>query len=292
MPWAWLGLWRYWLRLLCLAVVLAGPIYVSLFVDLFWVRALMGLIAAASLASFFKRERCLLRLTWACRRFMAVSRHRITVYYNPVATTEPEAVLFLLLCRREREALARRFGSRLRGRLRVYLFPDHAPVCQISAGYGGFALIEQNAAVIGAYEHDQELIRHELTHLFAARWSRQAPALLSEGLAVWLQNRWGDQPIDVLARCLDRRHRPLSDLLSRQYFFDPPHRWECYLLAGSFTGYLIQRFGWDKYRRFYRRATARNFVRQFRAVFGREFADEEQAWREELRDSWFLPPQG
>src|SRR5919204_2720190 len=105
MPWAWLGLW-FWGRL---AVVLAGPVYIALYVDVFWVRGLMGLLAAASLASFSAQERYLLRLAWACRRFRAVSRHRITVCYDPAATAELEAVIFLLLCRREREALARRF---------------------------------------------------------------------------------------------------------------------------------------------------------------------------------------
>jgi hypothetical protein len=284
MPWAWLGLWRYWLRFALMPVVLLFcPVFIFLTVKLPWLCVALGLLSLWSGVIFYTRERWLLRFARACRRFAAVSRCGITVYYDPQATTGLDAALLLILCRREKDLLARRFGFPLRGRLRVYAFSDPAPIGRIfRPGYWGTALFEANAIVITTHEHDQELIRHELTHLFACRWSRLAPPLVSEGLAVWLQRTRGGYPVDAQARHLGHRQRPLTRLLKWQDFFNLEFRHESYTLAGSFTGHLIRRFGWDAFRRFYRRVTDRNFRSRFRVVFGRDYDEVEREWRDEL----------
>jgi len=54
------------------------------------------------------------------------------------------------------------------------------------------------------------------------------------------------------------------------------------MLAGSFTGYLIARFGWDAYRSFACQVTRRTYVRLFETVFGVPLLEVEQNWRQDL----------
>jgi hypothetical protein len=147
----------------------------------------------------------------------------------------------------------------------------------------GFAIVQCSAIVISNADNVKEAVRHELAHLFAARWSGTAPPLFGEGLAVWLQGTWYRWHIDDAARQVLRHWRPrLSSLRNRRLFFSGRHCHECYVLAGSFTGFLIRRYGWDAYRRFYRKSDALNFNRYFRKVFGVSFDKAEWQWRTEL----------
>ena len=70
------------------------------------------------------------------------------------------------------------------------------------------------------------------------------------------------------------RHRP-APLLDRQYFFAPERVHDCYAMAGEFTGFLIRRFGWVRYRLFYRRADRWKLRSSFRRNFGLSL---EAAW--------------
>jgi hypothetical protein len=54
-------------------------------------------------------------------------------------------------------------------------------------------------------------------------------------------------------------------------------------LARSFTGFLVRRYGWERYRKFYRRSHALNFKGYFQKVFGVSFEKAEWQWRSELQ---------
>ena len=117
----------------------------------------------------------------------------------------------------------------------------------------------------------EELARHELGHLFAGRWSRWAPPLLSEGLATWLQKSIAGVPIDTHARshCRCSGHWLLLPLLKQGRFYSDKERIVNYILAGSFTGFLIRRFGWEKYQHFYRHTSKWAwFEKRFEKFFG------------------------
>ena len=135
-----------------------------------------------------------------------------------------------------------------------------------------------NAVVLATDCPLREGLRHELTHLFAFRWSTYAPPLVQEGLAVWLQGTMPDQTVtaedidSVLALDMD----PLP-MLDAKYFFGPDQIYVSYTLAGGFTGFLIRRFGWDRYGRFYSKADRWKFRTLFQRHFGMTF---EAAWRQ------------
>jgi hypothetical protein len=177
------------------------------------------------------------------------------------------------------------FGWRHDGRVRIFLFFDEHQVAKIfGPNYAGTILFLANAIVVTWGGDVHELVKHELAHLFASHWNSAAPPLLSEGLAVWMQETKSGRPIDWCARQLFGKHaHNLSQLLNQRFFFSQPQIHACYLLAGSFTGFLIQRFGWNTYKRFYRRQLHHlAFRMRFRKCFGVGLEEAELQWRKEL----------
>jgi len=126
-------------------------------------------------------------------------------------------------------------------------------------------------------------MRHELAHLFAFRRSASTPPLLSEGLAVWLQETDFGQPIHFAALpLLLLGTLPLPKLLRAKFFFDETHRQSCYILAGSFTGFLIHRYGWDRSRELYRSCNGYRFTAKFQRCFGISLKTAARLWRNEV----------
>jgi tetratricopeptide (TPR) repeat protein len=62
----------------------------------------------------------------------------------------------------------------------------------------------------------------------------------------------------------------------RIFYQDRPNH---YALAGSFTGFLIQQFGLEAYRRWFRKAAHRNFETVFKKAFGLTLTSAERQWR-------------
>src|SRR5262249_44087243 len=157
-------------------------------------------------------------------------------------------------------------------RIAIYLFStDHDVACLLGRDVQGFAVYEARAIMLsaGCRTWMQEAVRHELAHLFTSRWSWQAPPLLSEGMSVWLQQTSGGWPVDVGARAWveDGRLR-LAVMLNPRRFHKEPSRRGCYLMSGSFVGYLIRRDGWAKVRKLYRWSDGVFFSAKFRHCFG------------------------
>ena len=174
--------------------------------------------------------------------------------------------------------LSQRFGIRLPRRLTVVLMSSHRDITgDFGRPMAGTALMAANAVVLAADSPLRKGLRHELAHLFAFRWNTSAPHLVQEGLAVWLQGTTPDQTdtAEVIDSDLAFDTDPLS-MLDAKYFFAPDQIHASYVLAGGFTGFLIRRFGWDQYRRFYSKAQRWTFRSVFHRHFGMSF---ETAWQ-------------
>ena len=188
--------------------------------------------------------------------------------------------LLILRWKDELKTLEKRFGFRL-PRVQIFLFPF---VCDINNVFGqecgGLALPSFNSIVVGEHATLHEIVRHEFVHLFAARWNASPSLLLQEGLAVHLQKSCNGYPIDALVRRFGGRSEwTLRALQDRDFFFERTYRHACYMIAGSFTGYLIDEFGWDAYRALYRRSGSRLFERSFEQTLGVSFQEAESRWQ-------------
>jgi hypothetical protein len=228
-----------------------------------------------------------LRWLWRlCRRvrgFATAENSRIVLHYEPELSRREIISAVLQSCEEELDSLTRLFGSPLRSRVTVYLFSHWRDISVIRGpGIGGLAIPLANAVVIANDNRVPELMRHELAHLFAFRWSLHPPPLLREGIAVWLQGTVFGQPIDTAVLSLLRAGGPrLSSLLQSKFFFSEANRHMCYVLAGSFTGFLIRRYGWDRYRKLYRNCAGTRFRAKFQKYIGVSLEEAEWHWRNE-----------
>lgn len=253
----------------------AGPRTAVTFVALATLRVLI----------VFTRLQPVVKLASCACTYRTVRSPSVTLHHTPALRDPVHVRALLWTVETELHALARRFGRVIRTPVTVYLTDQARHVAwMVGRDSGGFALCEANSIVLAADTPWEEFIRHELAHLYAGRWSRQAPPLLEEGLAVWLQGTQFGRPIDDAAReVLSRRDIGLNRLRDREWFFDPANANDCYTLAGSFTGFLIRRFGWAAYERLYRLCDGRKLEPKFQTCFGQSPQDADWEWRLELR---------
>ncbi len=129
---------------------------------------------------------------------------------------------------------------------------------------------------------------HELTHIVASQ-TGNPPALLSEGLAVYMQagHKWNDEDVDVTAGELlrDGKLAPLTELIKRSEIGSRPDDGKvAYPQSGSFVKFLIDRYGRGQFLKLYGNlnTSAEDNVWHFRNVLGVELESAEQEWREAL----------
>lgn len=183
------------------------------------------------------------------------------------------------------DLLAHIFKDTILSPLIVILVPSRSEVAAVfGRPMGGLALNDADTVILTADCPVREVLRHELVHLFAARWNRWAPPLLAEGLAVFLQGtQHGRRVHDEAGDLIPFHEADIHRLLDPSGFFAEEHRHACYTLAGGFTGFLIRRFGWDGYRDLYRNANHRTFRYRFQKQFGLALEDAWRHWHDEAR---------
>lgn len=121
-------------------------------------------------------------------------------------------------------------------------------------GHGGFA---GDALILsyldrfyggGAWE---QVLRHEGVHVLDRRFVQVRPALLGEGLAVYVAGgHFREEPLAERAAALLvlERYIPLTELAEDFY---PSQHEIGYLEAAAFVSFLVDRFGWDAFKAFY-----------------------------------------
>jgi hypothetical protein len=263
---------------------------------------MLTLFPLALLVPPFFRNRWLRAMVCQVRRFRTASSKRVVLRYAPELHGKIDTAEVLNLADKTLVEMEARFGRvslfwqwiassvLLRKRLFVYLFSTRKAVQDIvGENYGGCALAAYHAVVLSfEYPRLDELMKHEVSHLFSNRWNARPGPLLQEGLSTWLQGTERGYTIDSIAfRLLGHEKYRLCRMLGRKFFFAKENCWGCYMLAGSFTGFLLRRFGWETYKQFYYRAQGkRRFDTKFVKHFGLTLEEAEEQWRAELRQRY------
>lgn len=122
--------------------------------------------------------------------------------------------------------------------------------CGVAIGpINGFAAAPNT--VVAVYSDEVQCIgMHEDTHLIADLVKVQWQSFIMEGLAMYMDETWWDEPNEQwVARFLaDGRYVPLASLMPEDRFHDTPCE-VSYPIAGAFTRYLIEQMGMDGYLR-------------------------------------------
>lgn len=173
-------------------------------------------------------------------------------------------------------------------RIHYYKFVDAEDFYANAPCSRGSACYQPSNHKIFTYEQVQT---HEMLHAYTMTLGK-APALFSEGIAEALScSFWTD------LRPLIPGDFPIESLLENKDFRDSDLGAYPYQVAGSFTLFLLERFGVDAWRSFYSRlsldTSAATIAEQAEQVFGEPFADTITAWRETLsqpywRGDWCL----
>ena len=106
---------------------------------------------------------------------------------------------------------------------------------------------------------------------------RAGPALIQEGLAVWLQSTTPNQTMtaEIMDWVSSFGIEPLK-MLDPRYFFATDRMHVSYILAGAFTGFLISPLRLGPLSTLLHQGLPIEFRREFQSHFGVSF---EEAWR-------------
>ena len=275
-------------------LILFRPTLVQLLVTstliFLWLRVFTALgvfnyFAASILALLLTyRSRWLWPLIKRTYDFIPFGSSQVQLFYDPILGGSWRPSVAVEDCERNLQDLSAKFSIHWRRRLLVYYFADAKDISRIfGQHYGATALTKFNALVIANGDHVQETIRHELTHLLAAKWNTNPPPLLTEGIATWLAGARRGQSIDSTAQAILLDAPPkLEYLLRQQFFYSERNRSRCYTLAASFTGFLIRTYGWERYKKLYRHSYGIGFRLSFKQLIGVRFDTVEAQWREEI----------
>lgn len=222
------------------------------------------------------------------RRFRTLDAEHVRLHYAPDLQERIDWQAQLRIWEEALADLQGWFGRPLKRKVVVFLFARHDVINRLfKFSFGGCALVRADAVIIAAdfmqeMVNPKELVRHELVHLFAAYCGKEKPCFKDEGLTTWLQGTMDDKPVDfhALAIILGQGCPPALNLLNDRLFMR--ERSDSYVLAGSFTGYLLRRFDKTTYFRYLRLARSKRFTATFLEVFGISVVSAEVEWREQL----------
>ncbi|UCD52115.1 MAG: hypothetical protein JSW27_05645 [Phycisphaerales bacterium] len=174
-------------------------------------------------------------------------------------------------------------------RIRFILFQDKASKLK-ATGHQGAGWAYGNT-IVEVYNEDEHVDPyHETAHIVMGQFG-DPPAMFNEGFAVHMQegHRWNGQPVDETATGLLKEDRlvPLATLLMRTEIGARDDDGEvAYPQSGSFVGFLIKRYGQDRFLKVYG-ALKRSGdpqvhqanLRAIEEVYGQTLAQLEREWK-------------
>jgi hypothetical protein len=201
--------------------------------------------------------------SWIAGRIDAIAAERARVYQDLVARINPKF---------DRE-------------IALYLFPDADSKLAYTIHRGlGWASGRILAEIFN--ERDRIDPYHEVCHIIAGSVG-SPPAMLDEGLAAWSQegHRWDGIAVDSWAKAFAARGAlwPVEKLYGFPEIGSEATRGPiAYPQSASLVGYLIDRFGWEKFLGAYRVLQRKSDDAAFTAAFGIDLATLEKDWRQSL----------
>jgi hypothetical protein len=163
-------------------------------------------------------------------------------------------------------------------KIQYYFYPTEVDKEKMMGDDGFAQSIWHDNSVHAVYgEEDKILGEHEDTHLLTLSWNDSPVGFFQEGLAeymrgcIWNKNDAVPQVKEAVKKNIFLR---FENLFSHQFWTEIKGE-DCvyyYPLAGYFTKYLFEKFGLEKYRRFYssikREKTAEENLKIFEEEYG------------------------
>jgi hypothetical protein len=183
------------------------------------------------------------------------------------------------------QELAARINPKFDSEIALYLFPDADSKLAYTMHRGmGWATGRILVEIFNQRERIDPY--HEVTHIIAGSIGNP-PAMLNEGLAAWSQegHRWDGIAVDSWAKAFAARGVlwPIEKLFGFSEIGTAASRAGiAYPQSASIVGYLVNRFGWEKFLAAYRELKRQSDDAAFTAAFGIGLADVEKDWLKKL----------
>jgi len=235
------------------------------------IRTGLPLFAAIILAMLAARCAPMLREPFTCEGVQVISQE----------LTVAQAETYCRYAVRERQKVAEYWGPTWTALIRIHVSSEYRISRALVPAYqGNRGFLEMPARRVG---DGTSALLHEIVHIYAPHGNR----FLAEGLAVYLHAKLAgnpafpnhgedlrrlaarDLPGAETVRALNavRTPRPLGTVLDEK---------TAYVLAGSFVGFLIERYGLLQFRSLYE-------TESYETAYGKSFASLEGEWRSSLR---------
>jgi hypothetical protein len=191
-----------------------------------------------------------------------------------------EAEAYCSYAVKERQKVEEYWGATWAGPIRIHVDRSYRiSKALIPAHRGDRGFMEMPHR--GVQNNDGALL-HEVVHIYAPNGNR----FLAEGLAVYLHQKLaGNRAFPNFGRPLDAQARErLRDIesLDKLNSVRTPTRLgaevgeqSAYILAGSFVGFLIEKYGLPQFRKLYESGA-------YEAAYGKSLAELEKEWRSTL----------
>lgn len=185
-------------------------------------------------------------------------RHERRFAFYFVANDRYASLMLPDIARRRAAVVARLeklLKTRLDHEIAFYFFPD-APTKFAYTLHRGDGWAVNGRAILEILNDRKQLDpNHELVHIVAAQLG-DPPALLNEGLATYLQeqHKWEGYGVNCWCQSFSQHHMLLdiAQLLRRDEIgSDESHPAVAYPEAASFVGFLVERYGWPRFRTAY-----------------------------------------
>jgi hypothetical protein len=201
----------------------------------------------------------------------------LMLHYRPADLSAAQLETCLQANLRSFRELEKLLDMKYAGTIHIFLYRDTADLKQ-QTGSGAAAF---STGTVSVHQPIDFVSVHELCHIFALQFPRVAGGIsdifVVEGLATALAESDQNVPIHSWAAVYARARR-LPDLWEFRWKWPEktPPRVHPYHVAGSFVGFLVERYGIAKVKDWYVNAT------EAQSVFGRSFPELEREWREWL----------
>lgn len=245
------------------------PLWGSIYPSKAWLLSALGVVA---LSVFVAQCATVLLGTFTCAGVQVLSDE----------LTHAEAEAYCRYAVRERQKVEGFWGATWSAPIRMHVSSAyHISRALVPGHFGNRGVIEM--PLRRARENTGALL-HEIVHIYAPHHNR----FLAEGLAVYLQTILAGNPafpnfgadlrrlavrglsgvksLEALNRV--RTPRPLGTVMEEK---------TAYILAGSFVGFLLERYGLARFRRLYE-------TEDYETVYGKSLATLETEWRVSLAD--------
>jgi len=262
-----------------------------------WVMALLLPVGTAQ-AQYFGQN----KVQYREYGWKSLTSDHFEVYFYP--GQDSLAMRTLDLAEKTQEVFSKRLGHSLSKRIPIILYGSHNDFSQtnvtpelIEGSTGGFTEVLRDRVVIpftGSYEDFRHVLVHELVHAFqfdilyngtgmsllSGQGFFQMPLWFAEGMAEYLSLGGMESNADMFLR-----DGTLNGVLPPLEYAG---NYTVYKMGQSAIGYLIERYGEERFREVLRRSRQmRNFDRAFQRTYDLTVRKFDEQWREHLQKQYW-----